>query len=790
MKKNRALYILIFTIIPYIVFSQTPTSVEKSNITDTIGNKIYFKHPIKKGHTIYSISKAYNVSIDKIEDLNPEIEDGLKIEDTLFIPKEILKPSQSRQAYSIEKQHTNIPEKDSISDSTQTFTPSSKKSTNIQHSKEQAYYIHTVSKGQTLYFLSKLYDTTTTALYASNPGISENISIGQKIKIPCKSCPPPQKNTKIEIEKKPKKPIKYTIDSLESIYDIAYKYNIPPEIIYTYNPELTDTTDTVLYEKKIELPIHKKFKQQHFIYYEIPRNTNVSRISQKFRITNEELKKYNPRQSTKLEHKAYLKIPINDNNKKIAQSVHEEQKEYIFHTVKPKETIYSITKKYDINERTLYSLNGNLSRWKPLSVDDVLKIPAPENTETYIYCDTITRKRSQEKLLTPLLAECFDTTKTPRTSYNIALLLPFFLEANNDLDDDTDIIDKQRDIFKPSIPFIEYYEGVLLGIDSLRKRGISINLHTFDVNKDSLEALTTLRKLENKNLDLIIGPVFPSIFNIIYRFADKNQIPIVSPLAASDYILEKHPLAIQINPPERLRHNKVAKKILTQKTEKEKKHIILVYNSVVLEEQQVNHCHKTIQKVYNEDTISNDSIVITDILFPEDKIEGLKNAMDEDAENIIVVVSRNQAFITNLVTQLYWHIKDYPINLYAFSSWEQYENIELNFLFELQLRYSTSGYIDYSSDSVCTFVETYRSFFKTEPSRFSFQGYDHILYFVESLEYFDTNLIHCLPAYTKKGLYTEFSFIKEHEENGLINNSIEIIKFSKEDNKLHVLENN
>ena len=49
---------------------------------------------------------------------------------------------------------------------------------------QEAHFIHTVSKGQTLYSISRMYQTTVKDLIDLNPECIEKISVGQKIRIP------------------------------------------------------------------------------------------------------------------------------------------------------------------------------------------------------------------------------------------------------------------------------------------------------------------------------------------------------------------------------------------------------------------------------------------------------------------------------------------------------------------------------------------------------------------------------------------------------------------------------
>ena len=67
-------------------FVATPVeiSADKVNVRGTI----YYLHKVLKGHTLYSISKAYGISIDDIRKANPDLSDGLKAGMLLYIPEQ------------------------------------------------------------------------------------------------------------------------------------------------------------------------------------------------------------------------------------------------------------------------------------------------------------------------------------------------------------------------------------------------------------------------------------------------------------------------------------------------------------------------------------------------------------------------------------------------------------------------------------------------------------------------------------------------------------------------------
>ncbi len=112
---------------------------------DLITTSSIFIHTVQKGETLYGISKTYNVSQDSIIALNPIVVKGTKVGMELRIPQ---------------------PLKKSIND--------------IQPS----FLYHTIKKGETLYSLSKQYNTTIEKILLLNPGVSpSNFKINEVIKI-------------------------------------------------------------------------------------------------------------------------------------------------------------------------------------------------------------------------------------------------------------------------------------------------------------------------------------------------------------------------------------------------------------------------------------------------------------------------------------------------------------------------------------------------------------------------------------------------------------------------------
>ena len=91
------------------------------------------------------------------------------------------------------------------------------------NAQENNITMHTVSKGQTLYSISKLYGTTVEDIVKLNPESATTLSIGQQLRIPGSS----KENEKKSIVKKNNDgSLMHTIQSGETLYRLSKLYGI------------------------------------------------------------------------------------------------------------------------------------------------------------------------------------------------------------------------------------------------------------------------------------------------------------------------------------------------------------------------------------------------------------------------------------------------------------------------------------------------------------------------------------------------------------------------------------
>lgn len=133
-------YLLFFTLL-FCGISYAQPGISK---IESIEGKKFYLHEVKSGNTLWGISQLYSVEVSEIVESNPELVNGLKEGQTIYIPV---------QENQVELEKPELTE-------------------------------HKVKKDETLFGISRQYNTTIDNLIAWNPGVENGLQIGQKILVP------------------------------------------------------------------------------------------------------------------------------------------------------------------------------------------------------------------------------------------------------------------------------------------------------------------------------------------------------------------------------------------------------------------------------------------------------------------------------------------------------------------------------------------------------------------------------------------------------------------------------
>jgi hypothetical protein len=172
------------------------------------------------------------------------------------------------------------------------------------------------------------------------------------------------------------------------------------------------------------------------------------------------------------------------------------------HKVKKKETIFGISRMYEITIEEL--INANPEMKEPgyeLKKGDVIRIPYPgqtaKNAEVNQPATSTNPKKSDD---------------LRGRAIKLGVMLPL------------------HDINGDGRRMVEYYRGVLMACDSLKKEGISVNVHAWNTAEDC-DINKVLSDKAAADCDLIIGPLYSKQMDALSDFVEKNDIRLVIPFS-------------------------------------------------------------------------------------------------------------------------------------------------------------------------------------------------------------------------------------------------------------------
>ena len=172
MKNNLIrLLLALFIMASSVVMQAQNVDVQRSEEIVTIGSKQFYMHHVKSGQTLYSISKVYQVSIEEIESLNPEVADGLQAGMVIGIPVVV-----------------NVVSETPDNDSDTPVIVAEPKPEN-SNSNEDGYRAYVVDKAEKTSALLRRLKVSDKEFHALNPSVGSRVFVGQTVLIPCEVIP-------------------------------------------------------------------------------------------------------------------------------------------------------------------------------------------------------------------------------------------------------------------------------------------------------------------------------------------------------------------------------------------------------------------------------------------------------------------------------------------------------------------------------------------------------------------------------------------------------------------------
>ena len=426
----------------------------------------------------------------------------------------------------------------------------------------------------------------------------------------------------------------------------------------------------------------------------------------------------------------------------------------IFHEVNRKETLFSISQKYDVSVNDILEFNPKL-RNSRLRRRSTILIPVFNSVKETI----IVNKDSVETSYNiSKLDSIYFKKRRKNNQLNLSVLLPFrSATINYDSIKEVESLFEDRNLYTIALDF---YSGVLYAVEDLKKLNISIKLNVFDTENSVNKILEISNNTEIINSDLVIGPLIPRNFETLSNLEFLESIPKVFPLSTIPIKIIKG-VVLAVTPRNLLRETMLD--YLDKKINRDE-NIVIIADS--LNEEIDNRLTKIFPK----------SIKIKPEFEGYILPELLDSLLVDSLPNKVIIESEIFTLISSVISQLNSQItSERDVRLYTTYRGNQYDDPSINVkdLGNLGFTY-TSISKKINNDSISQFESNYINLFGSSPNKDVIRGYDVAKDII--LRVLIDNNLNKTVKYDEQ-LYTESKFLYKIDSlGGLYNSAIYILK--------------
>lgn len=385
------------------------------------------------------------------------------------------------------------------------------------------------------------------------------------------------------------------------------------------------------------------------------------------------------------------------------------------HTIASGETLYRVARNYRVTEEALMSVNPGVTAGN-FPVGRVLRIPIGEATQPEL---------SHTSALS--------STSAHRSAVRVLLMLPL-----------------------TKVPrYLEFYRGFLMGINDLKKDGISIHLKVIDVQEDeTIDAYRYPEAFQSEGYHLIFGGVSQAQIEGIGNSMSMGYhiVPFVN------HVNHPHVRMIQINQSPRDLATQAATAFIKKYGNR----------NVYFVGQRQEQDDQFVQVL--KQALTNAGVLYRVIDLNYSSVNSL------GAEDVIVPQVSSKALAEKIMSQL----SNREVSLFGYPQWQSYDDSFIRNLHMHRVTIYSSFYFETSESSSKVFLSKYHAWYKAKLMnsfpRYGVLGYDMARYFIRAQALLGGQFVHQAPLLTPDGLQMDIS-ITNQVGGGYVNRSFYFVTY-------------
>ncbi len=330
-----------------------------------------------------------------------------------------------------------------------------------------------------------------------------------------------------------------------------------------------------------------------------------------------------------------------------------------------------------------------------------------------------TRYGAEEQAIIDSLVAAFDIdmsslgvasreASVKKQAYNVAVMLPFLYESLNPSSR------RQGNQF-----VVDLYKGIKMAASDLRKGGINVQLHAYDTERSYEKTQGMLEQDEMTAMDVFIGPLYPGPYRAATAFALEQRKYMFNPLSSNPAAIGENPFAYLMKP-SLITEARAAAKFALDSLNPSK--AVIITGTSTQDSLRV----ASFLSEFRGDT-AREVLLLEEENFNRERIEELVdtlNYMGED--NMVYVASNNKLLISNTISSVV--MAEHKVPVIGSEEWLNISSITYDQLEGFDEYLTAPSFIDPENKNLEDFKERYRRVFYEIPNRYTFVGYDLMMY--------------------------------------------------------------
>ena len=419
------------------------------------------------------------------------------------------------------------------------------------------------------------------------------------------------------------------------------------------------------------------------------------------------------------------------------------------HKVARRETLYSLSKRYDVTIEEILALNPHIKNGlkagqivniplkrvmpepNPVPVPEPAPTPVKEELkdEARVTAATSQQQSVTDSLATPTVPTTLRTLKRGDRA-EVALMLPL------------------GSVERPAQNYLDFYRGFLIGLDSVRMAGYSVNLNLFNTAHDYNRVAEIISSGALDRADLVVGPVYEDELIPVAEAMKQRGVAVVSPLANLTQSSGSNIFQMSASPASKLEKVRGlfdgSQRVVIISTDNVDKEFdaevrgMLKGTEYVVEHKYVYEHPSVIEKREKErEKMREAGLTVDETPSPSD----MSPLLQGDTPSVIVITADNEIEVDRILAAIASanisltarSQRVVPFVVFGNNRWNRYRNIDRAAFFSNNVTMLSTYHARRSEGVIKGFDKRFVTEYGLLPSLYAYRGYDAAVIFIKSL---------------------------------------------------------